>query len=208
MTMAEAMARFAVLTSVLAVTPGLDTILVLRQALRGGRRAGFAAALGVCLGVVVWGVTAAAGLAALLVASQTAFQLLRYAGVAFLLWLGWSYLRSAFRGTGAAEFTIGTPDPPGEALVKGLLTNVLNPKMAVFYLTVLPLFLPVGHPPIVAGALLAGVHALMGAAWFTIVIVGAHGVRRLLATRRGAQAVDGVAGTAMLGFGVAVALER
>jgi threonine/homoserine/homoserine lactone efflux protein len=208
-TLAQSLLGFTLLAAVVAVTPGLDTVLVLRQALRSGRRTAFAAAAGIGLGALVWGVAAAAGIAALFVASQVAYTALRWAGVAFLLYLAWSYLRAAVRGgTVHTDFTSGAVDAPREAFVKGLLTDLLNPKMAVFYLTVLPLFLPAGYPPVLAGGVLAGVHVLVAFAWFTIIILSAHAIRGFLTSRRGARVIDGTAGVAMLGFGLVLGLER
>lgn len=209
MTLTQALIGFTLLAVVVTVTPGLDTVLVLRQALRGGRRTAFAAAAGICLGALLWGVAAAAGVAALFVASAVAHTVLRWAGVGFLLYLAWGYLRSAWRGgVRPAEPATGGLDSPREAFVKGLLTDLLNPKMAVFYLTVLPLFLPSGYAPVLVGAGLAAVHALVAFAWFTVITLTAHAVRGFLTSRRGARMIDGAAGVAMLGFGVALGLER
>lgn len=209
MTLAQSLLGFTALAAVVAVTPGLDTVLVLRQALRAGRRTAFAAAAGIGLGALLWGIAAAAGIAALFVASEVAYSVLRWAGVAFLAYLAWSYLRAAVRGDVThADLASGAVDSAREAFVKGLLTDLLNPKMAVFYLTVLPLFLPSGIPPVLAGAVLAGVHVLVAFAWFTVVILGAHAVRGFLTSSRGARVIDGAAGTAMLGFGLVLGLER
>lgn len=208
MTLAQSLLGFTLLAAVVAVTPGLDTILVLRQALRGGRRSAFAAASGIGLGALIWGIGAAAGVAALFVASQLAYTALRWAGVAFLCYLAFTYLRAAWRGDGSATDLGGGTESPREAFVKGLLTDLLNPKMAVFYLTVLPLFLPVGYPPVVSGAILAGVHVVVAMTWFTVVILAAHQVRGFLTSRRGSRTIDGAAGVAMLGFGLALGLER
>jgi len=208
-TLAQSLLGFTALAAVVAVTPGLDTVLVLRQALRAGRRTAFAAAAGIGLGALLWGIAAAAGIAALFVASEVAYAVLRWAGVAFLAYLAWSYLRAAVRGDVThADLSSGAVDSAREAFVKGLLTDLLNPKMAVFYLTVLPLFLPAGIAPVLAGAVLAGVHVLVAFAWFTVVILGAHAVRGFLTSRRGARVIDGAAGTAMLGFGLVLGLER
>jgi threonine/homoserine/homoserine lactone efflux protein len=208
-TLTQSLLGFTLLAAVVAVTPGLDTVLVLRQALRSGRRSAFAAAAGICLGALVWGIAAAAGVAALFLASQVAYAALRWAGVAFLLYLAWSYLRAAFRGeAGHTDLASGSVDSPREAFVKGMLTDLLNPKMAVFYLTVLPLFLPSGYAPVLAGAMLAGVHALVAFCWFTVIIFSAQAVRGFLTSRRGARVIDGAAGAAMLGFGLVLGLER
>jgi threonine/homoserine/homoserine lactone efflux protein len=208
MTLTQAVLGFTLLAAVVTLTPGLDTVLVLRQALRGRRSRAFAAAAGICLGTLVWGIAAATGLGALFAASQVAHTVLKWAGVAFLAYLAFGYLRSAIRGDAHVATPSGAPDTTGEAFAKGLLTNLLNPKVAVFYVTVLPLFLPAGYPPAAIGAALAGIHALLGIAWFSVVILGAHAVRGFLTSRRGARVVDGAAGVAMLGFGVALGLER
>ena len=209
MTLAQSLLGFTLLAVVVTVTPGLDTVLVLRQALRSGRRTAFAAAAGICLGAWIWGIAAAAGVAALFVASQVAYEVLRWAGVAFLLYLAWGYLRSAWRGGIVRnDLSAGAVDTPAEAFAKGLLTDLLNPKMAVFYLTVLPLFLPAGYAPALAGAMLAGIHAVVAFGWFTVITLGAHALRGFLTSLRGARVIDGAAGTAMLGFGVALGLER
>jgi threonine/homoserine/homoserine lactone efflux protein len=209
MTWAQSLLGFTLLAAVVALTPGLDTILVLRQALRANRRTAFAAAGGIGVGALIWGMVAAAGVAALFVASQVAYSALRWAGVVFLVYLAWGYLRAAWRGEGgAAELGAGEVDTARKAFAKGLLTDLLNPKMAVFYVTVLPLFLPTGYPPVVSGVILAGVHVAVAMVWFTVVILAAHRVRGFLMSRIGVRVVDGTAGLAMLGFGVALGLER
>lgn len=208
MTLAQSLVSFGLLATVLAITPGLDTVFVLRQALRSGRGSAFAAAAGVCAGTLVWGVAAAAGVAALFVASEIAFTALRWAGIAYLCWLGLTYLRSAWRGDAVSREVATDAQTPARAATKGLITNLTNPKVAVFYLTVLPLFLPAGYPPALAGAMLAGLHALVGMAWFVVVILAARAVRGFLSSRRGARVTDGVAGLAMLGFASALGFER
>ena len=208
MTLTQAVLGFTLLAAVVTVTPGLDTVLVLRQALRGRRAVAFAAGLGICVGCLVWGVAAATGLAALFVASQTAYLVLKWAGIAFLLYLAYSYLRAAIRGDSHFDTSGGGTDTVREAFMKGLLTNLLNPKIAVFYVTVLPLFPPAGYPPAAIGALLAGIHAVLGMVWFTVVILGANALRGFLTAGRGPRIIDAAAGTAMLGFSVVLGLEH
>lgn len=209
MTLAQSLFGFTLLAAVMAITPGLDTVLVLRQALRGGRAVAFAAAAGVGLGALAWGVVAAAGVATLFVASQVAYTALRWAGVLFLLYLSWSYLRSAWRGeAGSLEADQGSVDTAAGAFAKGLMTDLLNPKMAVFYLTVLPLFLPAGYAPLISGVMLAGVHALVAMVWFTLLIFAVNRIRSHLVSRRAVRVIDGLAGLAMFGFAVGLGLER
>ncbi|PKQ31628.1 MAG: lysine transporter LysE [Actinobacteria bacterium HGW-Actinobacteria-2] len=208
MTLTQSLLGFGLLAAVLALTPGLDTVFVLRQALRSGRAAAFAAGAGVCVGTLVWGVASAVGVAALLVASQLAFTALRWVGIAYLCWLAFGYLRSAWRGLPPAELGTDGAESVRTAALKGMATTLTNPKMAVFYLTVLPLFLPAGYPPALAGAMLALLHAIIGMAWFVVVIIAARSVRGFLNSRRGTRVVDGTAGVAMLGFAVALGVER
>ncbi|MDQ7993507.1 MAG: LysE family translocator [Propionicimonas sp.] len=210
MTLAQSLLGFALVAAVMTVTPGLDTVLVLRQALRDRRSVAFATGAGISVGVLLWGMAAAAGLAALFVASEVAFTVLRLTGVGYLVWLAWGYFRAAFTGTPGLDLDDPGPVRTGvwEGFVRGLLTNLLNPKIAVFYLTVLPIFLPVGVPPVLGGVALAGVHAGLGLAWFVLVILGARAAGRLLRQRRWARVVDGAAGTALAGFAIALGLSK
>lgn len=208
MSLTQSLVSFGVLATLLAITPGLDTVFVLRQALRSGRSSAFAAAAGICAGTLLWGVAAAAGVAALFLASPVAFSALRWAGIGYLCWLGVGYLRSAWRGEAVNADLASRAESPRRAAAKGLLTNLTNPKVAVFYLTVMPLFLPAGYQPALAGAMLAGLHALVGMAWFVLVILAAQLVRGFLSSRTGARLTDGAAGAAMLGFAAALAFER
>ena len=207
MDLAASVLSFSLMAAVVVLTPGLDVMLVLRQALRGDRRVALATAAGICLGALGWGVAASAGLSALFLASELAYTLLRWAGVAYLGYLAWSYLRSAWRPQVQVDIPTSAPQSAGEAFLTGLLTDLLNPKMAVFYLTVLPLFLPRGYDPILFGSLLAGIHALEAMVWFVVLILGAQAVKGFLGSRRGVRLVDGLAGTAMLGFSMGLALE-
>lgn len=207
MTLTESLIRFTLLATVLAITPGLDLVFVLRQSLRGGRRTAFAATAGICLGALVWGVAAAAGAAALFRASPVAYTVLRWAGVTFLTYLAFTYLRAAIRGDSSRSARGRAVGTAREAFARGLLTDLLNPNMAVFYFSVMPLFLPTGHNPVVAGALLAGAHDLVVFTWFSVVIFAANAVSGFLTSRHGSRAIDGVAGIAILGFGLVLGLQ-
>jgi len=125
------------------VTPGPDTALTIRNALTGGRRAGTSTALGVACGQAIWTVATSAGLAALIVASEPVFEALRLVGAAYLVWLGVLSLRSAARRNGSkrpAHPTAGVA--PARAFRQGFLSNLGNPKMALFFTSLLPQFAP------------------------------------------------------------------
>src|SRR6266508_6728632 len=135
---------FAAFAAVLTVTPGLDTVLVLRTTARQGRRAGFAAALGISLGCLCWALASALGITALLAASRLAYEVLRWLGVGYLCWLGVKALWGARRGAPPTAPPSTMDMPIGAALRTGLTTNLLNPKVGAFYVSVLPQFLPDG----------------------------------------------------------------
>ena len=148
-------AAFAVFAAVLAITPGLDTMLVLRTTAVSGRAAGLAAVTGVALGCLVWAVASAAGVTAVLAASRLAFDILRWAGVAYLLLLG---IRTLWT---ARTSTVDEPPPVtgwATALRTGFTTNLLNPKVGVFYLSVMPQFLPSGLNPLAGSLALGAIH--------------------------------------------------
>ncbi|MDA3624397.1 LysE family translocator [Saccharopolyspora sp. WRP15-2] len=139
---------FALVAVIGVLTPGLDTMLILRHSLLGGRRAGVATFLGINLGCLVWGTASIAGLTALLTASQLAYDVVRVAGAAYLLWLGGSALWKSLPRNQVAQ-TEDVPAAPANltswtALRSGLTTNLLNPKVGVFYISLLPQFLPAG----------------------------------------------------------------
>lgn len=136
---------FAVAVLVLNATPGVDMVLVLARTLQHGVRTGMAAALGICAGSVLHALAAAFGLAALLAASAAAFTVVKWVGAAYLLWLAVGMAREAITSsTGDAPVGAGNdrrPVPPAVAFRQGLLTNVLNPKVALFFLALLPQFI-------------------------------------------------------------------
>ena len=138
------LALFSLTVFVLNATPGVDMAFTLLSTLRGGVRAGMAAAAGACAGCVVHTLAAAFGLAALMAASSAAFNAIKWAGAAYLLWLAIGMLRQALRG-GVAATAIVTADARGRSAAQvfrqGFLTNVLNPKVALFFLALLPQFI-------------------------------------------------------------------
>jgi threonine/homoserine/homoserine lactone efflux protein len=206
-TTGAAVLAFAVVAGALTVTPGLDTALVLRAALTRDRREAAATAAGIIAGVLVWGAAAAVGVSALLTASDLAYDVLRYAGAAYLVWLGARLLVRAVRGSGADSEPTGPPATSvWRAARTGLATNLLNPKVGVFYVALLPQFLPVGSNPLAMGLLLAGVHGALSAGWFALLIALAGALGRWLRRPATVRGIDGITGVTLVGFGTRLAL--
>ena len=208
MTLATAVVGFAVVAAALTVTPGLDTALVLRAAMTGRRAEAAATAGGIAAGLFVWGAAAAVGVSALLTASQVAYDVLRYAGAAYLVWFGARLLWRAVRPVPSEDAV----PPAGRSVWRagrlGLLTNLLNPKVGVFYVALLPQFLPPGADALAVGLLLAGVHVALSLLWFTVLITTVGLLGRRLRSPRTVRAVDGVTGAVLIGVGVGVAASR
>jgi threonine/homoserine/homoserine lactone efflux protein len=198
---------FAVLAAALTVTPGLDTALVLRAALTQNRPQAAATALGIVAGLFVWGAAAAAGVSALLTASELAYDVLRYAGAAYLVWFGGRLLWQALQHRPEEAVPAGAPGSGWRAARLGLLTNLLNPKVGLFYLALLPQFVPAGSEPLAVGLLLAGVHGLLSVVWFGLLIGLASVLGGWLRRPATVRTVDGVTGAALLGFGARLAFS-
>jgi threonine/homoserine/homoserine lactone efflux protein len=207
-TLGTAVLGFAVVAAALTVTPGLDTALVLRAALTRSRREAAATAAGITAGLFVWGTAAAIGVSALLTASEVAYDVLRWAGAAYLVWFGTRLLvRALRRGVVADQLAGGDVGSAWRAARLGLMTNLLNPKVGVFYAALLPQFLPTGSDPLFAALLLAGVHAVLTVGWFALLIGLASALSRWLRRPGTVRLIDGLTGTTLIGFGVRLALS-
>ncbi len=202
---------FFVAVTLLTLSPGADTMLVLRSALVRGRRAGVVTAFGICCGLFIHATLSALGVSAILARSATAFELLKLAGAAYLIWLGSASLRHAL---GPAQAAPGDLPVAARAtgvrtsFVEGLLNNVLNPKPAVFYLAFLPQFIRPGEPALVKSLLLAGVHFAIGMVWLVLLVWLIGSARRWLSKPIVRRWLEGVCGAVLLGLGVHLALVR
>ncbi len=207
MTIPQALAGFALLAAVLTIIPGLDTALVLRSSLTQGRRHAYATAFGICSGAFVWGAAAAVGASALLAASEFGFMVLKLAGAAYLLYLGVSMIVKTFLKREKAEATARPTGSLWAAFGRGMLSNLLNPKVAVFYIAVIPQFIPEGVPALPMGLALGLVHIVESMVWFTAIIFATQFARRWLSSPRSARIIDRVTGGILVGFGITLAIE-
>jgi threonine/homoserine/homoserine lactone efflux protein len=219
MTTGHALLAFAAAAGLLTVTPGMDTALVLRTAAVEGPRRAMQAARGICLGCLTWGLAASLGLGALLAVSHAAYNVLRIGGACYLIYLG---VRMFFRAQSSFAFgesSSQAPEPedtkalrPGSThsgwFARGFLTNLLNPKVGVFYVTFLPQFVPAGVPVVSFSMLLALVHAVEGILWLSAIIRATKLFSKWFQLPSVSRSLDRVTGTVLTGFGLELILDR
>ena len=198
---------FVGISALVIVIPGQDTALTIRNTLVGGRGAGAATAAGVAAGLAIWTIAASAGLGALLAASEPAFLALRLAGGAYLVWLGAHALWSARRGR-SARLGSGEGVPGGRsrrsAARQGVLSNLGNPKIGVFFTSLLPQF-----ASSFAGLLALGLtFCAMTLVWLTAYALVVERARGFLGRRRVQQAMEAITGTVLVAVGLRLATER
>lgn len=169
MSITDNLLAFTFAAMLLTLTPGLDTALVLRTATVEGKRQALQATLGINAGCLLWGAAVAFGLGALIAVSEVAFNLLKYCGAAYLAWLGLNMLLRPRRSLASAE---ADGKPAGNWFIKGMLGNVLNPKVGIFYVSFLPQFIPQGQPLILWTFGLVSIHVVLGLLW-SMVLIGA-----------------------------------
>lgn len=191
---------------VVTVTPGPDFALVTRVAFARGRSSAWRASLGVVTGHLMWGVASGVGVAAVLAASATLYTILKFAGAAYLIWLG---LHSLLARAPAESVT---PEPArsdhGSAYRQGLINDLLNPKIGFFYTTLLPQFIAPGQPVLIASVVLTAIMATIVALWlgfYLILLDRAAGVLRRSRVRRWMECVTG---GVLIALGLRVAFER
>ena len=203
----SAFPAFLVVAAVLIVTPGPDTALTIRNTLLGGRTPGICTGMGVVTGQLVWALATSAGLAGLLAASEPAFRTFRLAGAAYLVLLGGQALHAALRGRRAPEGVSPGGRSPASLVAarQGFVSNVTNPKMAVFFPSLLPQFASGGRASFAALLLLGLVFALMTLAWLTayaMVVAKAGDFLRRSGIRR---VLEGVTGGVLVALGLRLA---
>ncbi|MFF8785705.1 LysE family translocator [Streptomyces sp. NPDC015125] len=216
--MTAAVWGFALFALVMTVTPGPDTLLVLRNCVRGGRRTGAATAVGAAIGSLTWAVAAAVGLAAALQRWDAAFTVIRLAGAAYLALLGgqalWAHRRSgAVAESKEVPSAAEVPDRsatylgPVRAFRQGLLSCLLNPKVGIFFVAVVPQFLPEGHSVLGATLFLGAVDALIAAGWLLLVVLCAGRLLERLRRPRVHRNLERTTGGVLVALGVGTAAE-
>jgi threonine/homoserine/homoserine lactone efflux protein len=206
---------FVGIAALVICTPGPDTAMTIRNGLLGGRSAGLATALGVSTGLAIWALATSAGLVALLIASEPLFLAVKYAGAAYLVWLGLQSLRAAFGpGSHQGAHRQANAQPPGrgvsprQAYVQGVVSDLSNPKIAAFFSSMLPQFAPAGAADFMSLAALGLLFSLMTLLWLTGYALATARMADTLRRPRVRRTLEGITGAALVGLGVKLASEE
>ena len=205
MTIDGSIVAFAGIAALLTILPGADMALVAKVTLLEGRRAAFLTSVGITAGLPLHATASALGLSLILATSAEAFTLVKVLGAVYLAYLGIRTLRDSWRADVAADVRVSHRGAVG-AFLQGWLSNVLNPKVALFYLTFLPQFIQPGDNVLAKSLLLAGIHAVLGLGWLATYAYAIDRIGRLVrGTRRW---LERISGGALIGLSLRLALER
>jgi len=197
---------FALAAAALTLVPGQDTMLVIRNVLKGGRRDGVITTFGICSGLFIHATLSVVGVSVLLTHSTIIFNLLQLAGAGYLIWLGLQSVIQAFDRSKQANpiesdssFSIRTPD---QSFREGFLSNMLNVKTAVFYLAFLPQFISSTDPVLAKSFILAGIHYVEGIIWLVTLSFLLDHIREYLLKPIVRRGLEGVCGVLLIAFGI------
>lgn len=204
MSVIDSLIAFTLAATLLTLTPGLDTALILRTAAVEGRSQAFKAAFGINTGCLLWGAAVAFGLGALVAVSELAYSILKYCGAAYLCWLGVNMLIRPR----TAVFSVAGEDKKQNWFIRGMLGNVLNPKMGIFYVSFLPQFIPHGQPLIIWTFGLVMIHVVLGTIWSTTLIAATRPLSSFLRKEAVIRWMDRTTGVVFLLFATRLALSK
>jgi threonine/homoserine/homoserine lactone efflux protein len=201
-TAGTALIAYTFAAALVTITPGLDTALVLHTVASRGAKAAWHASLGIALGCLTWGLLAAGGISAVLLASASLFTALKLAGALYLVWLGVGLLRRP-----GAQVGVDRAEAGSRPFRRGLLTNLLNPKVGLFYVAFLPQFIPAGAPLLVMTLAMTFIHALLGLIWFALLIALARQANNLLGRPGVLGWIERITGGLFVGLGLKLAFD-
>jgi len=196
---------FTLAATLLTLTPGLDTALILRTATVEGRQQGMRAALGINAGCLLWGAAVAFGLGALIAVSALAYNILKYCGAAYLAWLGVNMLLRPRQSLAPAG---EDGQRAANWFLKGLMGNLLNPKVGIFYVSFLPQFIPQGQPLVAWTFGLVSIHVVLGLLWALLLIGATRPLAGLLRRDKVIQWMDRATGLVFVLFAARLALGK
>ena len=204
----SAFAAFLLAAALLTITPGADTALVLRTAAVEGERCALRAGAGIVSGVLAWGLVAAFGIGGVLAVSELGYRMLQYAGAAYLAWLGLRLICGTLRTESSSASAPPSRRPSRGWYWRGLLTNLLNPKVGLFYVSLLPQFIPPGGSPLLYGTIFSMVHACLGLLWFFALTRALRPLAERLRRPPVMRCLDRATGALFLALGLGLALSR
>lgn len=205
MPIADNLIAFTFAATLLTLTPGLDTALVLRTATVEGKQQAFRAALGINTGCLLWGAAVAFGLGALIAVSELAYNVLKYCGAAYLAWLGLNMLLRPRTSLAPAETAA---KPSHNWFLKGMVGNILNPKIGIFYVSFLPQFIPQGQPLVAWTFGLVSIHVVIGLLWSIVLIAATQPLAGILRREKVIRWMDRATGLLFVVFAARLAFSR
>ncbi|NWB62692.1 MULTISPECIES: LysE family translocator [unclassified Pseudomonas] len=205
MSITDNLLAFTFAATLLTLTPGLDTALVLRTATVEGKQQALRATLGINAGCLLWGAAVAFGLGALIAVSEVAFNVLKYCGAAYLAWLG---LNMLVRPRGSLASVEADGKPGANWFLKGMMGNVLNPKIGIFYVSFLPQFIPQGHPLVAWTFGLVSIHVVISLAWALILIGATQPLAGVLRREKVIKWMDRTTGMIFVLFAARLAFSK
>jgi len=208
----QSVLAFSIAALILTLTPGNDTVLVMRNTMASGRPGGFSTMFGICCGTIVHGMFASLGISVILMKSATLFQFVKFVGAGYLIFLGAQSLYTAWkiRKENRVDEPLARSTKKTKAsrfFMQGLLTNVLNPKVALFYLSFIPQFIHTADP-LFKPLFLAGIHIVMGIIQLSTVILMITKLRKYLVSSKIKSAMEATCGAMLTGFGIKLALQK
>ncbi|EGR1892786.1 LysE family translocator [Vibrio vulnificus] len=201
---------FLIAITILTLTPGLDTALVIRNTTRAGLQDGCMTSLGICCGLFVHALFSAIGISAILAQSAELFQLVKMVGAAYLIWLGFSSLKSLMTsgaGLSVAQMAQQSYDAK-RSMREGFLSNVLNPKTAVFYLAFLPQFVNPEGSPLLQSMTMAGIHFVIAMVWQCGLAGALNSAKNLLKNAQFMKWMEGATGAVLVALGIKLLVEK
>lgn len=199
---------FLILSLFVVMSPGIDTALITKRTISDGRQDGFKMALGITTGSLVHTFAAAFGLSAILMQSAAAFEIVKYVGAIYLIYLGLTSFISRNKKKSTTVENQNNPEITKSAFKQGLLSNVLNPKVAMFFLTFLPQFIKTGenatHQLIIMGV----IYTLLSISWFFVYVFFINYLRGWLMSPNVQRIMDKATGLVLIGFGLKLALDK
>lgn len=205
MSITDNLLAFTFAATLLTLTPGLDTALVLRTATVEGKQQALRATLGINAGCLLWGAAVAFGLGALIAVSEVAFNVLKYCGAAYLAWLGLNMLLRPRSSLAPVE---ADGKPGANWFLKGMLGNVLNPKIGIFYVSFLPQFIPQGHSMVGWTFGLVSIHVVISLIWALVLIGATQPLAGVLRREKVIQWMDRTTGLIFVLFAARLAFSK